>query len=198
MMEYVYPGARHRRRHGPAGYHDVESFRPWLRDEFSFRCVYCLEREAWSNLVAAFAIDHFVPVSKHPAKSLDYDNLLYACRACNAVKGQLRVPDPLKVMLSETVLLHQGGHIEGVTDDARLLIDMLQLDRPAYVVRRRLVQSMLRMAETHDPIFYRQLLGFPSVLPDLSRLRPPSNSRPNGVAKSFHAQRMNGVLPAVY
>ena len=198
MIEYVYPAARHRRSHGPAGYHDVESFRAWLRDEFSFRCVYCLEREAWSNLVTAFAIDHFVPVSTHPAKSLDYENLLYACRACNAVKGQLRVPDPLKVMLSEAVVVHQDGHLEGRSNDARWLIDLMQLDRPAYVARRRLVQYMLQMAETHDPIFYRQLLGFPDELPDLSRLRPPSNSKPNGIAHSLLSQRKRGVLPSTY
>jgi len=198
MIEYSYPATRHRRRHGPAGYHDVESFRPWLRDEFSFRCVYCLEREAWSNLMTAFAIDHFVPVSTHPASSLDYENLLYACRACNAVKGQLRVPDPLKVMLSETVVVHGDGHIEGRSDEARLLIDMMQLDRPAYVARRQLVQYMLQLAETHDPIFYRGLLGFPVELPDLSRLRPPFNSKPNGIAKSFHAQRKGGNLPATF
>ena len=42
---FEYPSSPHRRRHGPLGYADYASFRPWLRDEFSFRCVYCLLRE---------------------------------------------------------------------------------------------------------------------------------------------------------
>lgn len=44
---FNYPDAPHRRRHGPRGYADYASYRPWLRDEFTFRCVYCLLREQW-------------------------------------------------------------------------------------------------------------------------------------------------------
>ena len=44
---FVYPVERHVRRHGPLGYSDYQSFKPWLRDEFRFRCCYCLWRETW-------------------------------------------------------------------------------------------------------------------------------------------------------
>ncbi len=44
-MIFDYPEPRLERIHGPAGYSTYESFRPWLRDEFTFRCVYCLKRE---------------------------------------------------------------------------------------------------------------------------------------------------------
>lgn len=147
MTAYRYPATVHRRRHGPAGYSDLESFRPWLRDEFSFRCVYCLERESWSNLVGAFEIDHFLPVSLHPDKSLDYDNLLYACRACNAVKRHLRVPDPLKVLLSDAVIANDDGQLEVKTRAARRLVDLMDLNRPAYVERRRFILRMVQTAE---------------------------------------------------
>ncbi len=43
---FRYPDGPHQRRHGPRGYASYESYRPWLRDEFAFRCVYCLTREA--------------------------------------------------------------------------------------------------------------------------------------------------------
>jgi hypothetical protein len=33
------------------GYADTDSYRPWLRDEFAFRCVFCLVREQWENPV---------------------------------------------------------------------------------------------------------------------------------------------------
>ncbi len=198
MTTYCYPASPHRRRHGPTGYTDLESFRPWLRDEFSFRCVYCLERETWSNLVAAFEIDHFLPVSLHPDKSLDYDNLLYACRACNAVKRQLRVPDPLKVLLSDSVIANDDGRLEVKTRAARRLVDLMDLNRPAYVERRRFILRMVKAAERHDRLLYRMLLGFPDVLPDLTRLRPANNVKPKGIRQSFHAQRQRGVLPDAY
>ena len=44
---FAYPRELHERRHGPLGYLDYGDYRPWLRDEFQFRCVYCLCRERW-------------------------------------------------------------------------------------------------------------------------------------------------------
>jgi hypothetical protein len=38
---FAYPVIPHVRRHGPRGYVDDEHYNPWLRDEFTFRCVYC-------------------------------------------------------------------------------------------------------------------------------------------------------------
>jgi len=74
----------------------------------------------------------------------------------------------------------------------------MQLDRPAYVARRRLLQRILAVAQTGDWVLYRTLLGFPNALPDLSRLRPPSNSKPGGVEQSFFAQRLRGQLAETY
>lgn len=63
---FRYPAAAHVRRHGPQGYADYASYRPWLRDEFAFRCVYCLLREQWGLVRGTFAIDHFLPASVNP------------------------------------------------------------------------------------------------------------------------------------
>jgi hypothetical protein len=46
-MAFIYPHHPHVRRHSPRGYRDYRSYKPWLRDEFDFRCVYCLWRERW-------------------------------------------------------------------------------------------------------------------------------------------------------
>lgn len=86
MTPFQYPPALHERRHGPQGYSDYASFRPWLRDEFGFRCVYCLRREQWELCRGIFHIDHFVPVSQDPTRLHDYDNLLYTCVSCNFAK----------------------------------------------------------------------------------------------------------------
>ncbi len=86
---FDYPESRSERIHGPAGYASYESYRPWLRDEFTFRCVYCLKRETWGQVTGEFELDHFQPQSLAPHLSLDYFNLVYACRRCNSVKLDL-------------------------------------------------------------------------------------------------------------
>jgi hypothetical protein len=78
---FTYPPQAHVRRHGPAGYQDYASYRPWLRDEFTFRCVYCLIRECWGRRTGEFDLDHFVPQSLDPEAEVVYDNLLYACHS---------------------------------------------------------------------------------------------------------------------
>ena len=42
---------------GPRGYSEHENYRPWLRDEFAFRCVYCLARERWHKGEYGFQVD---------------------------------------------------------------------------------------------------------------------------------------------
>ena len=61
---FAYPRAVHERRHGPIGYLDYGDYKPWLRDEFQFRCVYCLCRERWfPDGDEAFSVDHVQPQS---------------------------------------------------------------------------------------------------------------------------------------
>src|SRR6516162_1416142 len=98
MQGFEYPTASHTRRHGPAGYQDYESYRDWLRDEFMFRCIYCLHRERWYGRSATFHIEHFIPVTDDPSRKFEYANLLYACATCNAAKlGVLGVPNPCDI-----------------------------------------------------------------------------------------------------
>ena len=80
-IPFEYPAMPHQRRHGPIGYADYASYRPWLRDEFDFKCVYCRRREVWGQLFAEFAIDHFEPVAIRPEQKSHYTNLLYVCAA---------------------------------------------------------------------------------------------------------------------
>jgi hypothetical protein len=74
---FTYPDRPHGRRHGPVGYADYTSYRPWLRDEFAFRCVYCLRRETMGQHFGEFAVDHFLPVKHRPDLTTVYTNLLY-------------------------------------------------------------------------------------------------------------------------
>lgn len=196
---FTYPAAPHNRRHGPAGYADYESFRPWLRDEFAFSCVFCLTRETWGPFRAQFAIDHFVPAMTQPDGPSQYDNLLYACVTCNGVKGVRSVPDPLSTFLEGSVRVERDGLLHAVTSEAAQLIELLDLNHPRKVEFRSLWIEVFSLSQRNDPDLYRRIAGYPSDLPDLSGLRPPAgNSRPDGIAESYHARRGRGELPETY
>ncbi|MDB5387806.1 MAG: hypothetical protein JWM11_3452 [Planctomycetaceae bacterium] len=199
MDGYTYPGGKHRRKHGPLGYRSVGEFRDWLRDEFAFRCVYCLEREQWANCLGHFHIEHFEPVAMNPDRELEYDNLLYSCQACNLLKGSQAVPDPLTVFTAVAVVVQKTGRILGKTADARRLIEILQLNSPGFRKRRRLMIEILATAAKANPALCRELLAFPEDLPDLARLKPPGgNTRPSGIKKTYFVLRRAGRLPETY
>lgn len=192
---FTYPTTPHVRRHGPRGYADCESYRPWLRDEFSFRCVYCLIREMWGPVQGVFALEHFLPIATRPDLALEYDNLLYGCASCNLSKGSQQTPDPLRVLLAGKVEVTPDGQIRASSGEARKLIDMLSLNRPRLCEFRSLWIQIVRLAALHDPDLFQRLLGYPPDLPDLTVLRPPQgNSRPEGVKQSHHARRGRGEL----
>jgi hypothetical protein len=196
---FSYPSVPHVRRHGPQGYADYESYRPWLRDEFAFRCVYCLIRERWGPSKGIYALEHFLPMAARPDLAVEYDNLLYGCVSCNLSKGSQQTPDPLRVLLDEEVKVAQDGQIQARTAAGSKLIELLGLNRPRLREFRELWIRIIRLASLHDPDLLQRLLGYPADLPDLSPLRPPKgNLRPDGISQSHLARRQRGELPDRY
>ena len=196
---FQYPPTPHARRHGPVGYADYGEFRPWLRDEFSFRCVYCLQRERWGRLRAAYAIDHFEPVSLNPELELCYGNLLYCCSSCNSAKGKRILPNPLSFLLSDALSVGRDGIINATTDEARKIVLLLGLNSVQETEYRRRWIEVLELVEQHEPELYGHYMGFPDDLPDLGRLNPPGgNDRPEGIEESHYRRRQRGVLPKTY
>lgn len=196
---FTSPESRHVRRHGPQGYADSASCRPWLRDEFTFRCVYCLLREQWGRLRGTFALEHFLPVAHHPDQSTAYDNLLYSCATCNTAKGARNVPDPCRVLLHSVVQVKEDGTITASTAGARRLIRLLGLDEPESTEFRLMWIDIIALAARYAPALHEKLMGFPDDLPDLGRLRPPGgNTRPEGLETAYSWQRERGILPASY
>lgn len=68
----------------------------------------------------------------------------------------------------------------------------------AYRYPSKLIHRIVTLAERRDVVLYRMLLGFPDDLPNLTRLRPPQNSRPRGIDESYHSQKIAGTLPRTY
>lgn len=148
---------------------------------------------------AAFDIDHFLPVAVHPQHQGSYDNLLYACAACNQTKRAAILPDPTMALLEGTVQLHTDGRLESKTPEAERIISQLGLDTEEETEARLLWNEIIALAERHDSALHARLMGFPEDLPDLARSRPPGgNSRPDGVVSSWFARRRDGTLPEAY
>lgn len=197
-MIFDYPSPESDRTHGPAGYSIYESFRPWLRDEFRFRCVYCLKRETWGQVTGEFEIDHFEAQSIRPQRRLDYQNLVYACRHCNAVKLDQSVNDPWSLLRSPNLRVLSDGSVDSEVLEVNRLILQLDLNSPRMKEFRIMFMRIVDLAAKQDPWLYKKLTGFPEDLPDLSKLRPPKNSRKDGIWQSSYMRRERGELPPEY
>ena len=201
---FNYPDAPHLRRHGPRGYVDDEHYKPWLRDEFSFRCVYCRCREVWfPDGDRHFSVEHVQPKSLAPEGLTDYVTLVYACCQCNAARKAILLPlDPAGELRRHLEVLPDGS-IHGLTPSGEDLIRICRLDRPNLTVFRRLMLDTLTFLQRkRDPEaseLYRRYFGYPTNLPDLAALKPPGgNSRPEGMEQSAFACRGRGELPDIY
>lgn len=202
---FDYPQQPHVRKHGPSGYRNYKEYKPWLRDEFAFRCVYCLEREVWyPNGADAFSADHVVPQSEDPSRICDYTNLIYACMRCNSCRGKIRSLDPTLEALGEHLALGEDGHVVGQTDGGKMLIKLLLLNEgKALRTRRKYLKRLKAYRKYADKpeikeMYYRDF-GFPEDMDDLRLKRPAGgNIMKDSEQNCCFALRERGELPRVY
>ena len=205
---FAYPQQPHQRVHGPDGYSSHGEYREWLRDDWDFRCPYCLRREKWATFRRDWNIDHFEPIKYKPDLETAYDNLIWACANCNQCKGIKSIPDPSKTAYSKLLQVDDEGKISYKGPDGEKIIDFLQLDDEWHDAARRFIRNAIRVARKlpEDDEDRRQMLadclGWPSDLPDLVALAdrhpPKSNTRPEGMINSHYEQKRRGALPVYY
>ena len=169
--------------------------RGW-RDEFEFRCVYCLQREMWSRERAAvFSVDHIVPQSEDSNLLCIYANLAYACLRCNSARQDVRVLDPNQEGMGYHLRVESDGAVTGLTEEGLFLIDLLHLNRgSAPGERRRILRILDRRVKHPDDegmkADFHEAFGYPEDLPDLRTLRPPEgNPLDVNLKHCFHALR---------
>lgn len=135
---FVYPLEPQVRRNTPPSLGSYESYRPYLRVEFDFTCVYCRLREAMNGGEVNFQIDHFLPKCDNEHLACAYSNLLYSCAKCNNVKRARVLPvDPTCEALGDHLEVAMDGAISSRTDLGSVLIKLLGLSvRPKVVLRR--------------------------------------------------------------
>jgi hypothetical protein len=204
-MVFAYPSLPHRRRHGPRGYRHPDSYKPWLRDDFRFQCVYCLCRERWfPDGDAHFSVEHLHPQSVAPERRTDYANLIYSCCQCNAAKRDADwLLDPCDEALAKHLEVLEDGTIRGLTQQGLELIQVCRLNRPKLTsFRRGLLECLRTLSKNRNAevaALLRQCLGFPANLPRLAALRPPEgNGRPEGIAESAFERQRRSELPEIY
>jgi hypothetical protein len=206
---FAYPREPHRRKHGPMGYRRYSMYRQWLRDEWSFRCAYCLTRERWRTRRRDWSRDHFEARKHRPDLALEYDNLVHACGACNGVKSTQHLPDPCTAGYGELVKVDEYGRIhprKGREREGRELIHKMQLDDPEMDALRKDVRTRIKAAlelglnRSTARELLKCCLGYPDDLPDLSQEQPPGgNRRPEGLQQSyFELSKKPGGLPDYY
>ena len=184
---FRYPKTPLRRKHGPVGYSKYQHYRPWLRDEFDFRCVYCLKREQWVFQDGDFELDHQVAQSISPELCREYRNLVYACANCNARKGAKWLPAPEKVAYGACMEVLHDGRIVHHNDDGERLIDELALDSEKLTAKRYQWIRSIHSHQEHDWSLFLLWMGFPKDLPDLENVnpQPKDNSQPQGITESW-------------
>lgn len=204
-VPFAHPSTPHQRRHGPSGYDPYGGYKPWLRDEFTFRCVYCLEREMWyPDRAASFSVDHIIPQSEDPTLICEYTNLVYACTRCNSARRDVRILNPTEVAFGTHIKLGENAMLQSLTVEGKDLIDLLHLnENPALKVRQKYLRILVLKAKhpadsVVDQLFL-EAFGYPDDLPDLRELRPPGGNRcEKSEDTCYFAHREQGSLPQTY
>ena len=95
-----------------------------------------------------------------------------------------------------------SGEVRWLTTEGQRIVRKLGLNHDTRInFRRRLFRFHLASAQQPDSEFaqlMRGYLSYPRDLPDLSRLRPPINSNPGGIAQSHFERRKRCELEDIY
>jgi hypothetical protein len=133
-----------------ASYRDPD-LKAILLAETAEKCAYC---ESKITHVYYGDVEHLIPKDTHPELMLTPENLTIACAICNNNKGNYydaaaALINPytddteVEFMAAAFFLMRRPGR-----DRARLTIELLQLNRPALIERRReRIESLANLAD---------------------------------------------------
>ena len=186
MVSHTYSKPRPR-RYAPI-YTQYSTYKEFLRDEFDFRCCYCLAREIWKD-DGEFGIDHWKPKGDLLFAHLEcvYENLVWACDTCNEAKKSITVKlEPLVDDFSQHVAFGEKGKVVGLTPQGKGLVRKLKLRD-----RSQFLSFVMDYVKIKDHSFS---LKFPADLPDLTRKRP----KVSGIEDCYFKQREQGSLPPYF
>lgn len=144
------------RRKSPPAPSRLSGYRPFVRQDFSECCAYCLLHELLAAGAGNFELDHFRPKSLFPDLADDYFNLFYSCHVCNQYKGAtwpsadlskegFGYLDFCRESFGEHFRERADGFWEPLTRRAEYTAARLRLNRPHLVEIRRLLRRLARL-----------------------------------------------------
>ncbi len=129
-----------------------------VRTLYGFSCGYCGVTE--SEVGSYLTMDHFQPL--YLGGSDDINNLIYACHACNLYKssaGNLLAPPvlhPHKIEMNLHIIAQPDGILKGLTPEGLQHIEILHLNRPPLIQRRKLRQLIDGILELEAKLLDRE------------------------------------------
>lgn len=134
-------------------YSDYTRYRPFLREDFLYRCAYCLRNEFFVGGEAGCVIDHHRPQHGpfgRPDLVSVYENLYWCCVECNSIKGDTW-PSPEELAQGRRFLdpcqpeddhnlhwdIEEDGRLSSLTGVGEYTIGRLMLNREGLVYYRQ-------------------------------------------------------------
>ena len=161
MNPFIYPKSLHVRTETPPQYSNYKKYKPFLRLEFSRKCVYCRMPDTMRG-TDAFGVDHYLPKKPREDLTTDYTNLYYCCNACNSRKGdflpsktlpKVYIPNPCDhIMFGH--LQFQRERINSKSDAGAFAVELLELNESEVVDFRRLILDSIAtfQQQRHDAV----------------------------------------------
>ena len=111
-----------------------------LISRYGNKCGYCGIEPSFAEILT---VDCYLPFSSH--KNMEEDNLVLACRACNAIKGNIepieesgkvRILHPYKSNYWSEIKIGKDGLAYGLTESGESTILLMHLNRPELIEYR--------------------------------------------------------------
>ena len=150
---FWYPTKKHQRTEAPPVYANYQNYKPYLKNEFSGRCVYCRKADSFQDS-GSFHVEHYKPKSMFSDLVNVYSNLFYACASCNRLKSSYwsveqskQVLNPCDHVMSQH-LVFESELVEKRSSQGGFNIELLRLNNADSVsYRKRDIELTLLLIE---------------------------------------------------
>lgn len=152
FMLFSYPSSRHTRTESPPHYRDYSAYKPFLRKEFEYHCVYCRMPDTYLQQVDYFSVDHYRPKSIYGTLTNVYSNLYYCCKKCNDRKKSVWrknarefVPNPCDHWMTQH-LRYEAERVVTHSPAGKFTVELLQLNHLDRIKGRNCMLSHFELA----------------------------------------------------
>ena len=157
---FWYPTKKHQRTETPPVYANYRNYKPYLKDEFSGRCVYCRKADSDQDS-GSFHVEHYKPKLMFSDLVNVYSNLFYACASCNRFKGKYwsaeqskQVLNPCDHVMSQH-LVFESELVEKRSSQGGFNIELLRLNNAETVSYRKGVIALTLLLVERGHFFER-------------------------------------------